>query len=59
MTMATARDIRVPDGGSESVRRIHALFEETLGNDAVEDLDSFSSDGRLPVHQSRARAEAC
>ena len=41
MTMATARDIRVPDGGSESVRRIHALFEETLGNDAVEDLDSF------------------
>ena len=41
VTMATARDIRVPDGGSESVRRIHALFEETLGNDAVEDLDSF------------------
>ena len=48
MTMATARDIRVPDGGSESVRRIHALFEETLGNDAVEDLDSF----RLTVSPS-------
>ena len=48
VTMATARDIRVPDGGSESVRRIHALFEETLGNDAVEDLDSF----RLTVSPS-------
>ena len=41
MTMAAAREVRVPDGGSESVRRIHALFQETLGNDAVEDLDSF------------------
>ena len=48
MTMATARDIRVPDGGSESVRRIHALFQETLGNDAVEDLVSF----RLTVSPS-------
>ncbi len=48
VTIATARDIRVPDGGSESVRRIHALFEETLGNDAVEDLDSF----RLTVSPS-------
>ena len=48
VTMATARDIRVPDGGSESVRRIHALFQETLGNDAVEDLDSF----RLTVSPS-------
>ena len=48
VTMATARDIRVPDGGSESVRRIHALFQETLGNDAVEDLVSF----RLTVSPS-------
>ena len=48
VTMATAREVRVPDGGSESVRRIHALFQETLGNDAVEDLDSF----RLTVSPS-------
>ena len=41
MTTATARELRAPDGAPESVRRIHALFVETLGKDAVEDLDSF------------------
>ena len=48
VTMATAREVRVPDGGSESVRRIHALFQETLGTDTVEDLVSF----RLTVSPS-------
>lgn len=41
MTTATARETREPDGAGESVRRVHALFVETLGRDAVEDLDSF------------------
>ena len=41
MTTAAARDTRVPDGADESVHRIHALFVETLGKDAVEGLDSF------------------
>ena len=48
VTMATAREVRVPDGVTTCVRRIHALFQETLGNDAVEDLDSF----RLTVSPS-------
>ena len=48
VTMATAREVRVPDGVTTCVRRIHALFQETLGNDAVEDLVSF----RLTVSPS-------
>ena len=41
MTTATAREIRVPDGGWDAVSTIHDLFVETLGRDAVEDLASF------------------
>ena len=41
MTTTTARDVRVHDGASESVRRAHELFVETIGPDGVEDLDSF------------------
>ena len=41
MTVATALDARIADATSESVRRIHALFLETLGKDDVEDIDSF------------------
>ena len=42
MTTATAREIRVPDGAAEAVSMVHGLFVETLGEDAVEDLTSFS-----------------
>ena len=48
VTMATAREVRVPDVGRESVRRIHALLQETLGKDVVEDFASF----RLTVSPS-------
>ena len=41
MTIATAREIRVPDGGWDAVSTVHDLFVETLGKDAVEDLASF------------------
>ena len=41
MTTTTTRDVRVHDGTSESVRRAHELFVETIGPDGVEDLDSF------------------
>lgn len=41
MTTTTARETRVPDATVESVRRIHALFVETLGKDSMEDLASF------------------
>lgn len=41
MITAAARDVRVHDGASESVRRAHELFVETIGPDGVEDLDSF------------------
>ena len=41
VTTATARDVRVHDGASESVRRAYELFVETIGPDDVEDLDSF------------------
>ena len=41
MTTVTTRDVRVHDGTSESVRRAHELFVETIGPDGVEDLDSF------------------
>ncbi len=42
MTLATAREIRVPDGAMEAVSAVRGLFVETLGEDAVEDLASFS-----------------
>ncbi len=42
MTVATARVIRAPDGAPEAVSTVHGLFVETLGEDAVEDLASFS-----------------
>ena len=45
---AAARDVSVVDGASESVRRAHALFVETISADGVEDLDSF----RLTVSPS-------
>ena len=45
---AAARDVSVVDGASESVRRAHELFVETIGADGVEDLDSF----RLTVSPS-------
>ena len=41
MITAAARDVRVHDGASESVRRAHELFVETIGPDGVEDLDAF------------------
>ena len=41
MTTATARDVRLHDGASDSVRAVHELFVETLGEEAVEDLTSF------------------
>lgn len=41
MTVATAREIRVTDGAPEAVSTVHGLFVETLGEDAVEDLNSF------------------
>ena len=41
MTTVTTRDVRVHDGASESVRRAHELFVETIGPDGVEDLNSF------------------
>lgn len=41
MTIATAREIRGPDGGRETVSTAHELFVETLGFDAVEDIASF------------------
>ena len=41
MTVATAREIRVPDGAPEAASTVHGLFVETLGEDAVEDLNSF------------------
>ena len=41
MTVAAAREFRVPDGAPEAVSTVHDLFVETLGKDAVEDLASF------------------
>ena len=41
MTTVTTHDVRVHDGTSESVRRAHELFEETIGPDDVEDFYSF------------------
>lgn len=41
MITAAARHVRVHDGASESVRRAHELFVETIGPYGVEDLDSF------------------
>ena len=34
-------ETRIAEATSESVHRIHTLFAETLGNDSVEDLESF------------------
>ncbi len=41
MTTATARDVRLVDTTSESLVSVHELLVETIGADAVEDLDSF------------------
>ncbi len=41
MTVAAAREFRVTDGAPAAVSTVHDLFVETLGEDAVEDIDSF------------------
>ena len=41
MTTSTAREVRIHDGASDSVRRVHEMFAETIGPDEVEDFDSF------------------
>ena len=41
MTHSEGREVRLLECTDRSVRQAHALFEETIGSENVEDADSF------------------